>query len=84
MRFDKIVSHASAEKKTKRLERLGERKKEKEKERLEKFGKKIKIKNKRLERFGISHFYWSFSNDTMAVKGLKQIVKTQTWRRQRS
>ena len=26
--------------------------------------------DKKAERFQISHFYWSFSNDSMAVKGL--------------
>ena len=51
----KILSHASAKKK-----------RERERER-----RKKKKKKKKALGFQISHFYWSFSGDIMAVKGLK-------------
>ena len=33
--------------------------------------------NKKAERFQILHFYWLFSSDIMAVKGLIDITRTK-------
>ena len=45
-------------------------KRKKERKRKEKKEKKMKKREKNAEGFEILYFYWSFSSDIMAAKGL--------------